>query len=197
MASEYSYVLTDFLEESPPPASETGAVKWMRENLFSGWLNTILTVLAIYFIVRLVVGVWPWFANGVWDADNLAECRTILDGKTGACFAVLTDRWTQMLFGIAYPADGFWRPTLAFILLFPSVAPALFAQYVPRKFLIATALYPFLAYWLIWGGTIMIPIARSLASVLLSEIGRVLEAVRRAPLWSPARKPLARKTRCP
>jgi len=166
MASEYSYVRTDFLGESPPPARETGVIKWMRENLFSGWLNTILTVLAIYFIVRLVVGVWPWFANGVWDADNLAECRQILDGATGACFAVLSDRWTQMLFGIAYPADGFWRPTLAFILLFPSVAPALFAQYVPRKFLIATALYPFLAYWLIWGGTIMIPIVTLIGFVV-------------------------------
>ena len=47
---------------------------------------------------------------------------------------------------------------MAFVLLFVAAAPLLFAMYVPRKVLIFTALYPFLAFWLIWGGTIMIPI---------------------------------------
>ncbi len=164
MSSDISFVRHDTIPESPPPAAETGAVKWMRENLFSGWLNTLLTVAAIYIIVRIVIGVFPWFANGVWDADNLAECRTILDGATGACFAVLVERWPQLLYGISYPADGYWRPTLAFILLFPCVAPALFAR-IPRKFLIATAIFPFLAYWLIWGGTILSPIITMIALI--------------------------------
>ena len=62
-----------------------------------------------------------------------------------------------MLFGIAYPSEGYWRPTLAFFLLFLCAAPVLFAS-LPRKMLIFTAVYPFLAYWLIWGGTILLPI---------------------------------------
>ncbi|MEO1718496.1 MAG: amino acid ABC transporter permease, partial [Planctomycetota bacterium] len=113
--------------------------------------------LAIYFIVRLVIGVWPWFANGVWGTNSLAECRQILEGMNAACFSVLQERGNQMLFGIAYPADQYWRPILAFVLLFACAAPVLFSS-IPRKLLIASALYPFLAYWLIWGGTIMISV---------------------------------------
>ncbi|MEM6277149.1 MAG: ABC transporter permease subunit [Pseudomonadota bacterium] len=155
--SDVSYVRKEFVEPSPPPAREAGVVKWVRENLFNGWVNSILTILAIYFLYKIVTGAWPWFANGVWGTSNLAECREILDGATGACFSVLQDRWNQMLYGIAYPADGYWRPTLAFVLLFICAAPVLFSK-LPRKLLIASALYPFLAYWLIWGGTVLIPI---------------------------------------
>ena len=43
-------------------------------------------------------------------------------------------------------------PTVAFMLLLLAAAPALFYMYVPRKFLLFTAAYPFIAYWLIWGG---------------------------------------------
>ncbi|MEM6477954.1 MAG: amino acid ABC transporter permease [Pseudomonadota bacterium] len=157
MPSDVSFVRKDFVEPSPPPAREAGAVKWIRENLFSGWVNSILTLLSIYFIYQLVTGAWPWFANGVWNTSNLAECRAALAGETGACFSVIQDRWSQMLFGISYPSEGYWRPTLAFVLLFVCAAPVLFSK-LPRQLLIASALYPFLAYWLIWGGTIMISI---------------------------------------
>jgi len=152
-----AFVRHDQIPQSPPPARETGVVKWIRENLFSGWVNSILTILALYFIYKIVAGSAPWFYNGVWGTSNLSECREILAGKTGACFSVLQDRWSQMLFGISYPSEGYWRPTLAFFLLFICVAPVLFSK-LPRQLLILTAIYPFLAYWLIWGGTIMTPI---------------------------------------
>ena len=152
-----SFVSHDQIPPSPPPASQAGLIKCARENLFSGWVNSILTILAIYFVFKIVVGSAPWFLNGVWGTNNLAECREFLAGKTGACFSVLQDRWSQMLFGIAYPSEGYWRPTLAFFLLFLCAAPVLFAS-LPRKMLIFTAVYPFLAYWLIWGGTILLPI---------------------------------------
>jgi general L-amino acid transport system permease protein len=95
--------------------------------------------------------------NGVWNANSLSECREILNGKSGACFAVLSERWPQLLFGFKYPAEYYWRPTLAFVLLFAAVAPVLFFD-LPRKLLVMTALYPFIAFWLIWGGTILVPI---------------------------------------
>ncbi|MGR3467147.1 MAG: amino acid ABC transporter permease, partial [Shimia sp.] len=152
------YVRRTFIEPAAPPAREAGAVKWLRENLFSTWVNAILTILAIYFIIRLIVGVFPWFANGVWTADSLAECRTMLEGTTGACFAVLTERWNQMLFGISYPREEDWRPVLAFVLRFVAAAPVLFSKYLPRALFLGTALYPFVAYWLIWGGTLWLPV---------------------------------------
>ena len=151
------YVREQMLPEQAPPATQSGAVKWMRENLFSSWFNSVLTLLALYFVVKIVTGAFPWFANGVWVANSLAECREILQGETGGCFAVLTERWHQLLFGFKYPSDQYWRPALAFVLLFVAVAPVLFIT-LPRKMLIFTGLYPFIAFWLIWGGTILIPI---------------------------------------
>ena len=37
--------------------------------------------------------------------------------------------------------------------MFAALAPVLFDR-VPRKLLILTALFPFIAYWLIWGGSL-------------------------------------------
>ena len=39
-----AFVRHKTLPPSPPPASETGIVKWMRENLFSSVTNSILTL---------------------------------------------------------------------------------------------------------------------------------------------------------
>ena len=76
----------------------------------------------------------------------------------GGCFAVLTERWNQLLFGFKYPSELYWRPGLAFVLLFVAGAPLLFYMYVPSRLLILTGLYPFVAYWLIWGGSITVPL---------------------------------------
>ncbi|WP_146346057.1 amino acid ABC transporter permease [Falsiphaeobacter marinintestinus] len=156
-SSQIAFVQKEPIPESPPPSTAAGPVKWMRDNLFSGWLNSLLTLAALWAIYVILSGTLPWLLNGVWNADSLAECREILNGKTGACFAVLAERWNQLLFGFKYPADLYWRPTLAFVLLFVAVAPVLFFD-LPRKLLMFTALYPFIAFYLIWGGTIWSPI---------------------------------------
>lgn len=156
-AQSVAFVRETALPPAPPPASEAGAVKWVRENLFNGWVNSILTVLAIYIIAKIVVSSAPWFINGLWTTPSLAACREVLQGQTGACFSVLTERWNQLLFGFKYPSEEYWRPGLAFLLLFLAAAPVMFFK-LPRKLLIFTAIYPFLAYWLIWGGTIWVPL---------------------------------------
>ncbi|GGB11098.1 amino acid ABC transporter permease [Allosediminivita pacifica] len=153
-----AYVRDSMLEQQPAPVTETGLVKWTRTNLFSTIPNTILTLVALYALIWLIWSVFPWFANGVWDASSIRDCREMLQGQTGGCFAVLAERWNQLLFGFQYPSELYWRPALAFILLFVAIAPVLFFQYLPSKMLVFTALYPFLAYFLIWGGSILAPI---------------------------------------
>ena len=154
---DIAFVRHDMLPEQAPPASETGIIKWVRQNLFSNVWNSILTVIALWFIYKIVSGAWPWVTNGVWSTSSLAECREILQGNGGGCFSVLTERWNQLLFGFQYPTDAYWRPVMAFILLGVAVAPVLF-RHLPRKLMIFTGLYPFIGFYLIWGGTILIPI---------------------------------------
>ncbi|PSL18490.1 amino acid ABC transporter permease [Shimia abyssi] len=160
-----AFVATEVIPESPPPARETGIVKWGRENLFSSIPNGILTLVSLWLIYVILSSTLPWILNGVWTTSSLAECREVLAGKTGACFSVLTERWNQLLYGFKYPTDAYWRPNLAFVLMLVAIAPVLFFD-LPRKMLVFTALYPFVAFWLIWGGTIMAPVVALLGFVI-------------------------------
>ena len=40
--------------DRPPPVALTGALGWMRENLFSSWLNAFLTVASIYLLYSVI-----------------------------------------------------------------------------------------------------------------------------------------------
>ena len=153
-----AFVRSELLPEQAPPSAQTGAVKWIRENLFSSVPNSILTVCAAVAVFFILMSSLPWLLNGIWISDSIRGCREILDGATGGCFAVLTERWNQLLFGFKYPTDEYWRPTLAFLLLFVAIAPVMFFKYLPSKMLIFTGLYPFIAFWLIWGGPILTPV---------------------------------------
>ena len=115
-----------------------------------------MTIIALWVIYSITVGVAPWFLNGVWNAETTRECYEILDGVNGACFAVLQERFPQLIYGFKYPSTEYWRPNLATILLLVALAPVLFRR-LPRRLLIFTVIYPFLAYWLIWGGSLLIP----------------------------------------
>jgi general L-amino acid transport system permease protein len=168
MTTTPSFVRTQMLDPKDPPITEKGAVKWVRENLFSGWLNTILTLLSLYVIYWVLAHILPWSLGGIWIAESLTECREIRDasgiGYDVACWAVITDRWHQLLFGF-YPSELYWRPILTLILFGAAIAPILFDK-APRQLLIVTAIMPFAAYWLLWGGTIWGPLVTALGFVL-------------------------------
>ncbi len=176
-ASKLSYVRSAMLPPSAPPVSQIGIVRWSRENLFSGPLNTILTVLSVSFVVYLVLQVYPWFARSVWEANSLTECREIIKARhgedaTGACWAMLRERWPQYLFGF-YPRELYWRPVLAFVLLFVAVAPVLFDK-LPRKMLWFTLVYPALGFWLLWGGSVWVPVMAMAGFVIGYAAFRIL-----------------------
>ncbi len=187
-AQSSTFVRDKMLPESDPPLREKGAVKWLRENLFSSWLNAILTVLSLLVVYWALSGLIPWLLNSVWTAGSLSECREVLsvDGMSshdGACFAVITDRWVQLLFGF-YPSDLYWRPILAFVLFFVALAPILFSEQLPRQMMWFSLVYPFLAVWLIWGGSIWSPLFVLLGFVVgvvalreLSKVGGAIAGV--------------------
>ncbi|MBZ0123368.1 MAG: amino acid ABC transporter permease [Roseovarius sp.] len=163
-AKTVNYVRDTMLPEQAPPATEVGIVGWLRENLFSGWFNTALTILALGFIYLVLSIVVPWLISPTWDAASLTECREILKemGREGhfggACWGVIRDRWVQLLFGF-YPSHLYWRPILALVLLAVALAPVLFGDRVPGRLIWFSALYPFIMPWLLWGGSVWTPLA--------------------------------------
>lgn len=162
--SNISYVRTEMLPEQVPPNSAPGPIKWMLENLFNGVINSILTIASIFFLWYVLAGILPWIWNGSWTAGSLKECRELIAAAAGddaghhgaACWAVIRERYLQLIYGF-YPAELYWRPNLAFILMLVALAPILFNS-LPRKMLWFSAVYPFVAFWLLWGGTLWLPI---------------------------------------
>lgn len=152
-----TFVRSEMLPAREPPTNQFGIVKLLREKLFNNWLSALLTVASLIVLVWIARSLSPWLFNSVWSANSLSECRQILGGAEGACLAVIRDRWTQLLFGF-YPPAQYWRPVLAFVLMLVAMAPILFPP-VPRRLLWFSAVFPGLAYWLIWGGTLWLPVS--------------------------------------
>ncbi|MEL6958965.1 MAG: ABC transporter permease subunit [Pseudomonadota bacterium] len=180
-AQTVAYVRDTMLPEQEPPLTEKGIVKWMRENLFSSITNSILTLLAIYVIYTVLSALLPWFFGGVWNAGSLQECRSVLEafGKTshdGACWAVIQERWNQFLFGF-YPSDQYWRPTLVLVLFLVAIAPILFSEFLPKSMFVFTAIFPFIAVWLIWGGPFWSPLLVMAGFVVGYAVYKVLSNI--------------------
>lgn len=170
------FVRDTMLPPAAPPRSEAGVVRWLRENLFSGPMNIALTILGLAMLYVVLQAVVPWLLHSVWNAKSLAECREIVASTwgpdaSGACWAMIRERWPQYLFGF-YPQDLYWRPTLAFALMFVALAPVLFSG-LPRGLLWFSAVYPMLAFWLLWGGPVWWWVMVALGFVLAYGVFRL------------------------
>lgn len=223
-----AFVRREMLAPAAPPPGQVGVIRWVRENLVSSWFNAILTALSLYAIWYVLSGILPWTLNGVWDAGSLNECREIRDARgleSAACWAVINERWLQILFGF-YPTDdpllatmfhadtlaaaggvdavfgagsnattrvefvsamknetsnalifffGYWRPLLALAMLVVAVAPILYSN-LPRGMLLFSLAYPFIAFFLLWGGSVWLPVTVALGLVATGLIGRLVGA---------------------
>ncbi|WP_069301468.1 amino acid ABC transporter permease [Neptunicoccus sediminis] len=167
-AQTVAYVRDTMLPEQAPPSTAAGPIKWMRDNLFSSVLNTVLTLLSVYFLWLVLSLVLPWVWYGSWTATSLKECREVVAdlglAHGAACWSVIGERYLQLIYGF-YPAELYWRANLAFVLMIVALAPVLYPN-LPRKILWFSALYPFIAFWLLWGGTLWTPVVAVAGFVL-------------------------------
>jgi general L-amino acid transport system permease protein len=87
-------------------------VFWLRENLFNGFFNSIITLLLLYGLYKIIPPFIQWaFIDSLW-CSTPAACRA----GSGACWSVITTNLRFIIFGF-YPYDLHWRPLLAMILL--------------------------------------------------------------------------------
>ncbi len=100
-------------DEIKPPVIQVGVIGWIRTNLFNGWLNSLLTLVTIYFLIKTVPPFIRWaFLDAAWNTAGQA-CRS----SNGACWSVVTKNLRFIIFGF-YPYQLHWRPLLAMIMLF-------------------------------------------------------------------------------
>jgi len=89
-------------------------VDWLRRNLFSSVLQTVLTIFLLALIIAVASTLLRW---GVADAVGLNGTAEQCRAATGACWAVIGEKYRPILFGL-YPYDEQWRPALAMVVWF-------------------------------------------------------------------------------
>ncbi len=96
-----------------PPATSIGLLGWLRKNLFSSWLNSLFTVLALLLIAQVLPPLINWLAvNAIWGAAEPSVCKE----ASGACWAMIHEKYRLILFG-RYPYDEQWRPMIGILML--------------------------------------------------------------------------------
>ena len=57
-----------FTQEVKPPNTKKGPVRWLKDNLFNTWYNTILTCLGLVILFFVFKGVFTWvFTQAEWE----------------------------------------------------------------------------------------------------------------------------------
>ena len=99
-------------EELRPPITQIGVIGWVRNNLFNGVFNSILTAVTLVFLWKVVPPLFRWaFIDSTWHTTGQA-CRQ----AAGACWSIISMNYRFILFGF-YPYEQQWRPFLAMMIL--------------------------------------------------------------------------------
>ena len=82
----------------PPPSERIGALKWLRENLFSSWYSALLTAFAIWLIYSISIPTLRWvFTEARWGVIS-ANLRLLMVGQYPAIKP-----------SADFPTDQIWR----------------------------------------------------------------------------------------
>jgi len=87
-------------------------MSWARQNLFSGWGNTLTTVLIGFVLVWALVPFLDWAVfSADWMGSKRVDCNT-----GGACWVYVIQRFDQFMYGF-YPEAERWRVDVGAVLL--------------------------------------------------------------------------------
>ncbi|MDF3064102.1 MAG: amino acid transporter permease [Microvirga sp.] len=194
------FVRAQEVDAAPPPNLVRGPLAWIRENLFSGPVNTILTLIALYLIYILFPPIIRFlFIDAVWTGSNRDACRPDTAGHAvGACWAYIWSKLNYFIYG-SYPAAERWRVNLFFLLLAVGVAWMLWLDAPKRAWgaVYFFAVFPILAFvlltgsdWLrlshvptsLWGGILVTIVVSTVGIVFALPLGIVLALGRRSKL---------------
>jgi general L-amino acid transport system permease protein len=136
---------------SLPRRPATRPLLWVRQNLFSSWTNTLLTVLGLWLAYEAVTGVVYWaFLNATWSGDDGADCTR---PGAGACWPFVSAKFAQFMYG-RYPEAERWRVDLTYALALAGLVPLMVPR-IPGKVWFAIymlAVFPAVAFLLLYGG---------------------------------------------
>jgi general L-amino acid transport system permease protein len=183
------FVQAKQVDALPPPNLARGPIAWVRENLFSGPFNTLLTLVVFYLLYVSVPPLVKFlFIDAVWTGTDRAACRADMGGsETGACWAFIHEKLGYFTYG-SYPLPERWRVNGFFLLLALGVGWLLWLK-APRRDLGAVYffwLFPIISYILLTGGDANFStgfwIAYAICAALLIAVFALLASLLKAPL---------------
>lgn len=139
-----------------PPIHHVGPLGWLRANLFSSVLNTLLTFAVLALLAWTIPPFVQWtFIDATWHGTTREACAN----ASGACWPYITQRMGQLLYGF-YDYDERWRPDVVYLLGALGIAWLVIPRLKYKWWaggLMLTA-YPLVAYALLTGGWFGLPI---------------------------------------
>lgn len=156
------YVRENMAPQEYPPVSNAGLWAWVRVNLLSSKLNTVLTIFAILILWWSVPPLIRWlFVDAVWTGSDRFACLTttqggeLYEGWSGACWAFVKAKYQQFLYG-RYPVDQRWRVNLTaalfVVLLVPLMIPSI--KHKVANAILFFIVFPIIAFILLVGGVL-------------------------------------------
>jgi general L-amino acid transport system permease protein len=159
-----------------PPRLSVGPIGWVRNNLFSSWTNTLLTVLGLWLVYSVIKGVLGWAViSAVWTGEDGSACSV---PGAGACWPFITAKFGQFMYG-RFPDAERWRVDLTYFLALAGLVP-LMVPAIPGKMwsaLYTLVAFPVVAYWLLTGGIFGLPVVETqywgglLVTLVVASIG--------------------------
>lgn len=198
--AQLNFVRKTTLEPQPPPASMTGAVGWLRENLFSTPFNIALTILIVLFLAWIIPDMLRFlFFDAVWTGVDREACLiTAQQPVVGACWPFAVERLPYFIYG-SYPISDRWRVDVFFVMLAVAIVWLLWLN-APRRDLgviyafIVTPLssYILLSGWpliglpnvdtTLWGGVLVTVVVSAVGIVFSLPIGILLALGRQSKM---------------
>lgn len=133
----------------PPPSSNVGLKGWLKQNLFSNALNSIITIVLLIALLLIMVPLIRWaFIDANWLGTSRDDCS-----GGGACWVFVSVHFEQFMYGL-YPATEYWRINVAALILVVTLL-ALMIRGIPGKqyiTLFALFIFPIIAFYLFAGG---------------------------------------------
>jgi general L-amino acid transport system permease protein len=196
--TEIAFVRRTTIAPQPPPATMTGALGWLRENLLSTPFNIALTVM----IVLLLAWVIPELAkflvfDAVWSGSDRDAClESVQHREIGACWPFVWERLPYFIYG-SYPIPQRWRVDVFFAMLAIGIVWLLWLG-APRRDLgtiyffvvLPIASFILLTGWaaiglqpvdtVLWGGVLVTIVVASVGIVFSLPLGILLALGRRS-----------------
>lgn len=159
-AADTGVVNAGDLPDLPAPIRTDGAVAWMRDNLFNGAFNSVLTLIAIGLVLYTLPGALGWLVfNANWTGGAEA-CRANPDA---ACWPFVSSRWEQFLYGF-YEKSERWRIDILLVILVVGIALMVWEKTPGRKYiaLLMLFVYPVFSFFMMYGSdTFGLPIVET------------------------------------